>query len=442
MRIACITPFYENSAVGAVAERTAQAMQRAGHDVVLVGSGRAPYRPTTLEFLGAGEFGRLDTDAMAQFEALVYNAANDPASASIFWLMERVPGIVVLHDRTYVHGYEAYTRQFLARPRRFEYLAEKYYGAAGVAFVRRFRNSQAGQDDIIRFPFLEPLLEGALAAVVHFGEFGEAVRSLVKIPVLSSSRPSYHRLAATDSRLAPERTDNRFLLAYVGHVSPYRCLPTLFAVLHDRPDLLATTRVSILGKVDDVAFAERLRQNAAELGIQDAIRWHFNASEEAKHELLSSADAAFNCRSLNSEGMSASLLEEMAYGLPVIVNAGGFAREAPDDSVCFVDTDDMRPGIENALETLLRHPSERRRIGERAAAWAATAGSTESYAENIVRLARETRGARAAKTILGRIRTTFEEMGDEPGGPAEITIRAELGARFGDNRWSDAIAPC
>lgn len=429
MKIACVTPFYHLSSVGDVAARTAQAMQSDGHDVVLIGTGRAPYWETTLEFIALGEFGRLDRRRAEQFDAIVYHAVNDPAAAPSFWLMERVPGVVILHDRTYVHGYDGYTRLFLGRPRYFETLAERYYGSEGAAFVRRFRGWQASPEDIFAFNLVPAVLENALGAVVHFEEFGEAVRRLTSIPVVSSRRPAYPRWreAPAAGAMVSAKSDGTFVLAYVGHVSPYRCLPQLFEVLRDRPDLLARMSVRILGKVDDDRFVAELQRTATDFGIAHAIEWQFNAGEDEKHDLLESSDAAFNVRSLNSEGLSGSLMEEMTYGLPVIVNADGFAREVPADAVCFVEREDLYAGVERALDMLVNRPDERERIGRNAAQWATANGSTTDYARGIVELASRTRDAKPAKALVGRLRDAIERMGERPGSDLEMMARKRMG---------------
>jgi glycosyltransferase involved in cell wall biosynthesis len=425
MKIACVTPFYQHSAVGDLAERTAVEMERAGHDVLLVGTGKAPLRKTALKFLPAGEFGRLDLDFMQTFDAVVYHAANDPSCAPLLWLIERVPGIVVLHDRTYAHGYDGYTRRFLGCAAYMEALAQEYYGSEGVAFVRRFRAWQTQDGDLDRFRFLHPLLQRALGVVVHFEEYAKLVQSLCDVPVTSSVWPSYERPMDVPLIGAPA-SDDVLLLAFVGHVSPYRCLPVLFEVLRDRPDLRARTRVAILGKVDDLAFAASLQNVAAACGLGDSVEWAFNASDEAKHALLSRAGAAYNCRSLNSEGLSWSLVEEMAYGLPAIVNADGFACEIPRDAACFVDRSDLRGGVERALTTLIERPGERRLMGERARRWVEETGSTKRYARAIVDLAERSASAGPRQSVDGRLRAFADAMGDLPGGDLEKALSLRI----------------
>ena len=406
MRIACVTPFFEGNSVGSVAERIGLEMQKAGHEVALIGTGRPPYWKTGLELITLGEFGRLDPERLRGFDAVVYHVGNHPSSSPILWLMERVPGIVILHDRFYADAYYAYG-EYLAKPKQFGAIAEGYYGAEGLSFAWRFASKDILPEEMHRFTFLEPLLKNATAAVVHYDEYGDQIRALANIPVESSYRPGYPIVESPSPAL---RGGAEFMLAYVGCVTRHRCLPLLFEVLRARPDLLARTRLAVVGLIEDPEYAEYLQRLAVEYGIDREIVWAFNATDERKHQILASADAAFNCRTLNSEGLSGSLMEQMSHGLPVIVNANGFALEAPADAVCFVAQDAMREGIERAMEMLIRDPEERRAIGKRARLWAQNDEASAAYAAAIVRLA-EAAGIRSIVSgVCGRIRGLLDDM--------------------------------
>jgi glycosyltransferase involved in cell wall biosynthesis len=406
VKIACVTPFFEGNSVGAVAERIGLAMRDAGHDVLLVGTGRPPYWETSLPLLPAGEYARVHPSVLREYDAVVYHVGNHPSSSPMLWLMERVPGIVVLHDRFYADAYYAYAA-FLGKPSEFSALAVRYYGSEGASFAWRFPRKDVTTEEMHRYTFLEPLLECATGAVVHYEQYGEQIRALTDVPVQSSHRPGYPIVKSNRREL---RAGAEFVLTYVGCVTRHRCLPLLFEVLHARPDLLGRMRVVVVGLIEDPHFADSLQSLARELGIEDAVHWAFNATDELKHELLSVSDAAFNCRTLNSEGLSGSLMEQMTHGLPVIVNASGFALEAPADAVCFVEQHALREGIERELEALINDPVRRRAIGERARAWADAHAGTVPYADAVARMAEEVGRPATVGTVSGRIRGIFDDM--------------------------------
>jgi glycosyltransferase involved in cell wall biosynthesis len=427
MNIAWMTPFFRDSAVGELAGRAALELQNSGHNVVLFGTGGAPYIPTPLRFVELGQQGRVDPDVMNQFDAVVYNVANHGSSFPIFWLLERTPGIVILCDRVYVHGLDAYTQQTGA-PNRLEAMAQRCYGPEGVAFVQRFRSGRATPEDFERFTFIEPLLRFAQCAVVHSNEYRELVASRWNGPV---ERLTGFTLPPRPAATPPPREaftigPDDFLLAFVGYITPHRSLQLLFEVLRDRPDLAARVKVAIVGRIEDQAYAQTLQQTAAQFGLASIMRWGFNAPDEVKHAMLSHADAAYNCRSLNSEGSSASLLEEMSYGLPVIVNANGFARDIPADAVCFVQREQMRRDVERTLEALIANPQERRAIGQRAKAYVAKSSSTQTYANVIERIAEQTAGTRPVNSVKGRVYSVLEEMGVVDGGTLEANLYTDV----------------
>jgi len=437
MNVAWMTPFFRDSAVGELAGRAALELQQAGHHVVLFGTGPQPYIPTSLQFVAMGDRGLVDPDAMNQFDAVVYNVSNHGSSFPIFWLLERTPGIVVLCDRVYVHGLDAYTRA-IGTPARLEALANRNYGQEGVAFVRRFRAGTYRPEELERFPFFEPLLHFAQGAIVHSVEYRELVRNRWNGPVFQLSgftvppRPQTPPAPRAALQVAP----GDFLLAFVGYITPYRSLQLLFEVLRDRPDLAARTKLAIVGRIEDNGYAEALQQAAAECGLAQNVRWGFNATDEVKHAVLANADAAYNCRSLNSEGSSASLLEEMSYGLPVIVNANGFARDIPPEAVCFVERESMRRGVETALQDLIEHPERRRAIGVAARAFVAANSSTQTYAHVIARAAEETAASRPSNAVKGRISAILQEMGVIDAGPIENGFERDVTALL-----SSAVEP-
>ncbi|MBV8489943.1 MAG: glycosyltransferase family 4 protein [Candidatus Eremiobacteraeota bacterium] len=419
------TPFFANSAVGELGGRVAIELAREGHHVVLVGTGPAPYITTPLPFIAAGESGRVDPDLFGQFDTAIFNASNHGSSIPIFWLLERVPGIVVLCDRVYVHGLDAYTRA-MGMPQRLEQMAQRYYGDAGVDFVRRFRAGTARNEELEQFPFFEPLLELAQCALVHSHEYVDFVSSRWKglVERLTGFTVPPRPTEAPAPRSALQVGEDDFLLAFVGYITPYRSLDVAMQVLRDRPDLARKTKFAVVGRIEDNAYAQQLQNTAVQYGLGDIMRWGFNANDATKHAVLGNADAAYNCRTLNSEGSSASLLEEMSYGVPTIVNANGFARDIPPDAVCFVERATMHADVTRVLEELIGSPERRKAIGERARAWIATNSTTQSYATTIANAADRTAYLRPRNGIRGRIASVLDEMGVTETGAYGEKLRA------------------
>lgn len=133
--------------------------------------------------------------------------------------------------------------------------------------------------------------------------------------------------------LPPEfRSDDLVIIGTVGRIQPIKAQATLLYALFDlvtkkRPDLRHRLRLVIVGSGP---LLPDLKLLAETLNISELI-W-FAGSIEGVSEIIQSFDI-FVLPSLN-EGISNTLLEAMATGIPVIATAVGGNTELVQDKVC------------------------------------------------------------------------------------------------------------
>src|SRR5215831_865701 len=143
-------------------------------------------------------------------------------------------------------------------------------------------------------------------------------------------------------RFAPARTppairlpvgfegDSRVRIGSVGRIQPVKDHATLLravaGLVERRPELRPVARLVLVG---DGPLREAISAQARTLGIADIV-WLPGASDQVR-ELLQTFDV-FVLPSLN-EGISNTVLEAMASGLPVLASAVGGNVELVDDGV-------------------------------------------------------------------------------------------------------------
>lgn len=106
---------------------------------------------------------------------------------------------------------------------------------------------------------------------------------------------------------------------------------------------------------------EPLQSLAAELGVQDRVRFPGWADEPVELYRLFDVFAV----SSRSEGLSLSLLEAMACGVPPVVTDVGANRLVLGDALgALVHRDDAWPAFTASIESLFADPARRIRLGE------------------------------------------------------------------------------
>lgn len=153
----------------------------------------------------------------------------------------------------------------------------------------------------------------------------------------------------------------RVIIGTVGRLDPvknHRGLLRAFArMIQASPDLAQRCRLSIIG---DGPERTALEQTIAQLNLQDHV-WMTGDRKDVS-ALLATMDI-FVLPSL-AEGISNTLLEAQASGLPVIASSVGGNLELVDHEAngLLVAPEDV-PDLALALETLVRQPSKRKLYG-------------------------------------------------------------------------------
>jgi hypothetical protein len=182
-------PYFEGSAIAATSNSVVAGLIAMGHGVRLIGTGGPPWSAAATELFTLAPGLAVAEEALAPFDAVIYNMGNHPSSYSIYRQAMRTPGLVILHDRFYADGLSGFAAAEFGDPAVFVQFARRAYGVSGLEFAQRVLSGKRNADDDERFPLWEPLVNVAQAVVVGSEPQAEEVRSRWSGPVLALPTP-------------------------------------------------------------------------------------------------------------------------------------------------------------------------------------------------------------------------------------------------------------
>jgi glycosyltransferase involved in cell wall biosynthesis len=331
---------------------------------------------------------------LGDYDAVVYHVGNDHRyHAGIYEAARAHPGIIVLHDfalQTFFLG--------LARERGDLNLyldeLEACHGAevraeAAVTLSRGSAPTFYSQPEA--FPFNCRLARDAEGIIVH-SEWSRArlarIAPATPITVIQhhvlpgAPRKEWDASSAASDVSAPggegdEVRGRPVEIASFGHVTLEKGIGRVLgalASLREEHDF----RFTLVGQPDGIDVRELIR--AQGLSDRVAVTGYVPLAEfEAR---LAACDIVVNLRERTVGETSGSVCRAMAAGLPVVVSNTGWFAELPDDCVIKIDAHNVGDAqLREALARLIADEHLRRRIGERAHAYALAEHSIERSAD-------------------------------------------------------------
>jgi glycosyltransferase involved in cell wall biosynthesis len=425
MNLLIFSPLSVASAIGRVTELVVSALVEQGHSVTIVRSEdghdlSAQARPVRASVLDWNERQRV-LAAAASADGIVYQVGDNYEfhRGCLEWL-PRLPGIVCLHD--YFVG-SLFRRWARANPEEADAILRLWYSEAIARRYFSFHDpavfvEKTAQDA----PMTEWIASMAQAVVTH-SSWGIArvlaacpgpVRVLA-LPYDAPDLPRGHSVRSADA----------FMVLTVGHVNANKRVESVIRAIAESDRLRPVATFQLVGKVERT-MAERLAAFAKGEGVRLVVSGE--VSDDALRAAIADADVISALRMPALESASASAIEAMLYGKPVIVMQTGFYQELPDDRVRKVSPEREVDDIRTTLEELQADPAARRALGDAAAAWATRTFRADTYATALTDLVVDLAiaapildaAASFARTLVGWGATQRIAAADEMVGPLRI----------------------
>ncbi|HEV3079581.1 MAG TPA: glycosyltransferase family 4 protein [Gemmataceae bacterium] len=457
MKIAWFTPFCRQSAIGRFSQTvTAELARHAAVDIW------TPHKPpaanaqegelhaTALKVFPLASLHN-NPELLASYDHVVYNLGDCWAyHGEIFETLEQTPGrsrkrqtgpsrkqqttIVVLHDYVMHHFFQGL---YLIHRKDSDGYLQKVQTLYGPAARQEMAEGLAGGSSVdvsrraINFPFFEPCLTHATAAVTLSSFFADIVRAQALCPVARLYLP--HNLYDRPVPLEAAKTalgvpHDKLLLLSVGHVNPNKRIDAVLEVLGRDAELAAKVQYIVIGCLAHTAYREKLEQLIRDYRLGNVVRLLGQQSDEVLYQHLSSADLCINLRNPAMEGASASLVEALTFGRPLLVSDTGSYQEVPDGCVLKVPLRDEVPCLHKLLKDLVGDRARRQALGRQGREYVLKHHSPVSFARDFLEFIRTLDIVKPQFDLLDRVSHELAAMDVRAGTELVQKISREIDA--------------
>lgn len=366
-----------------------------------------------------------------RYDRILYHFGNSHYHQHMFDLLERHPGVVVLHD-FFLSGIRAHMDVLGHAPGAW---ARSLLHAHGWAALQHRFEADDTADVVYQWPCNLEVLQRALGVIVHaeysrtladqwYGtDFAEdwKIIPLLRVPVAEATRQDQRRAA----RAALGLGEGDVLVCSFGLLGETKLNHRLVeAWLRSPLAIDPRCRLVFVGQASG-EYEEQMHQQIR--AGQGRIRITGWADEATFRQYLASADMAVQLRILSRGETSAAVLDCMNHGVATIVNANGSMAELPQDTVWRLDDAFDTADLVQALERLRRDAALRTQLGALAVAHIRTRHKPRrcavQYAQTI-----EAVYARAQQAELGLVERV-KRLGP-PDRPQDLARLAEASAQI------------
>jgi len=354
-------------------------------------------------------------DANAQtFDHIVYQFGNSAFHSHMFGLLDRHPGMVVLHD-FFLSGVIHYAEAEHELPNHY---CRSLYLAHGYGAL--VEEKDAGRtESVMRYPSNKQVLDRATGVIVHSRHavalaerwYGAGYGDQWRVLPLVCLRPGPDTADRNQVRTALGFGPDDYVVCSFGILSAPKCNDRLVEAWID----------STLGRDPrcHLVFVGEIAQGRFGIALRDRIAAHPRikvtgyADTPLYRRYLAAADAAVQLRAGSRGETSGAVFDCLSYGLPTIVNAHGSAAEVPEHACLPLEDVFTQEALRAALERLHGDGALRARLGHAAAAYMETthapARIAALYRDAIAQFAHDSRG-QAEQDLIASIAASSAGM--------------------------------
>jgi glycosyltransferase involved in cell wall biosynthesis len=441
MKIAWITPFSRRSAIGRVSAAVTRLLWARGHQVTIIRSelrrsDPTPLHPTPLPVLWWHDL--LPWDVDRDHDVIVANLGDHYGfHAGCLPFLDVVPCLGIFHDFFLYYFFYEWVRYNGFGEEVHNREIQLTYGKSVIDVARRaWRNPHSLDMIVDSIPMTEWLGRKCGAALTH---------SRFYVPRLEKSCPGPIATAplSFDARAVtplPDRADDDIVITTIGHMNQNKCADAVIKAIAASPILSKRCRYRLVGMITRSERA-RLETLCHEVGY-DRINFLGEVNDAVLTAEIERADILSCLRKPVLEGASASAIEGMKSGRPLIVAATGFYADLPDDLVFKIPAAVDVPALTAVLEKLVQDKELRRQTGLRAKDWAMRTFTTEAYVDILEDLLAQFINAKPLLAVGKNIGQQLAELDISETDPSIERLGKKMKGLFGDGSEVPGHSAC
>jgi glycosyltransferase involved in cell wall biosynthesis len=320
--------------------------------------------------------------ASREYDGILYHMGNNPYHRFMYPILIRYPGITVLHDYVLHHffagmaltgGVEVYLQEL-----RYN------YGETGDILGNLYLHGIRTELEYFLFPMNRTIIDSSRAIVVHSDYLKKELEASypgVNVRKINMGIPASPAVLR-DKREIKEKfgiPSESFVIGTFGFTTPIKKIDLALEAFQETLREVPQAMMLVVGDIQDKRVGDIIQN----FGLEERVRVTGYVPDEHFKHYIQATDLAVNLRYPTAGETSASLLDVMAHGVPVIIfNYRQFA-EIPDDCCLKIDLgDNEKEQLTRVMIRLARDNVVRETVGRKAREYVVTNCSLEKTAND------------------------------------------------------------
>jgi glycosyltransferase involved in cell wall biosynthesis len=422
MKLAWYTPYSVNSAIGRFSRLVIGSLRKLGADVQVVRSEtktgvlREKSACDQEKWVWAADLPRNVANWLGQFDLVVYNVGDHyDYHTYCFQHQSIVPGLTILHDYCLHHALHHHCQRTTLSSAQYRDQLQAECGAEAVQVYDRLSKTSSPQlwwhHELARFPVYRWAIQDTLGVITHAEFYRGTVAQRVGCP--TACVPLAYDTPLDAKRETHRQQSGKLTILTVGAVNANKRYEAVIRALAESPLLRERCRYRIVGSAN-TAQRQMIRIAAEAHLHQPDVSLTGQVTREVLREEMAAADIISCLRYPALEGASASVVEGLLSGKPVVVCDTGCYREIPNDVVFKVSPGREHTQLTHVLEQIVMDYPAALARGQAAQTWAGSRHESEFYARQLMDFAERVLYNRPVLQVVDRLAQQLRHWQSHP----------------------------